>query len=561
MEDALADESSAPLPDSLQPGSASLRILTASEQKILGGEWVAGTRLSGLPTVRAVVNAVIKMAYELDDTLIVHERDTLLWQGHWERYRGDGTPVVATTYPVHALVSVDGIETANDVADYMNKVFETDRARYPRYGGWTAIAAHSRSATVLNNHHPFFQYRNTCRLDAACCRFLVVDKMAVEGLNNRYLGIWGAAETFASVRMAVQRIGRTLRSAARMDGNCIHVPPASHDRVQIVTHEAFVAKPNALGIAVSSAETIVGAIDFITDMYRATEDIMSIEEYIALDTVPSMNQDIARPAQLSRWGRCAIVQAVGDMLLQGRAPDIADVVRQFGGAGKLRRQFVRAYAESLVARHPTTYYEIRHGLPVQTELDAIEDLKHKILRSLPPDPTEVLEAEHIAIETMDADAARAWLAKSEWGEFVRQKWANEADAEWLNFTNKLYRSMEGRFDQYEFNIRQTPAARLAAIGDEIVRQLGVDGDTVGRVHALVLQGAIHYLSHLEVTSLAQFDVGGTYCRPEVTFALRTDTFVAQLEAWICLELLKEQRLSKIWAVLRFEHFWTPEEAS
>lgn len=153
-----------------------LRVLTASEQKVLGGEWVSGTRLSGLPTVRAVVNAVIRQAYDLDDIDVVFDRDSPLYRDHWEHYRGRGRDHirVGESYPVHALVSTNGIDTANDIADYMNKVFDADRARYPRHRGWAAIAAHSRSPLPLDRNHPFFRYRDTLRIDSACCRFLVV---------------------------------------------------------------------------------------------------------------------------------------------------------------------------------------------------------------------------------------------------------------------------------------------------------------------------------------------------------------------------------------------------
>lgn len=338
-----------------------LRVLTASEQKVLGGEWVSGTKLSGLPTVRAVVNAVIKQAYDLDDIDVVFERGSPLYRDHWQHYCGKGKDCIrlGEPYPVHALVSVDGIDTANDVADYMNKVFEADRARYPKHRGWTAISAHSRSPLPLDRTHPFFSYRDTLRIDGACCRFLVVDSMAVEGLNNRFIAIWGAAEVLGSRREAIQRLGRPLRSAALWDGQVLLVPPASHDRVYAFTHEALVSKPNALGIASNTAETIADAIAFLTDMHGATQEITSIDEYVALDVAPAAACEVKRDGQVSRWGRCAIVQAIGEMLLGSQPPDLAAVVTRFGGTKKLQRQYVKAYAESLIAGVPTTCTEIR----------------------------------------------------------------------------------------------------------------------------------------------------------------------------------------------------------
>ncbi|WGG51741.1 hypothetical protein [Rugamonas sp. DEMB1] len=354
-----------------------LRVLTASEQKLMGGEWVPGTRLSGLPTVRAVVNSVIQTAYDLDDTTVVFERDCLLYPDHWQHYCGAGVPELSAPYPAHGMISVSGIETTNDVADYMNRVFECDRARYPKHSGWTAIAAHSRSSVPLDRNHPFFRYRDTQRLDATCCRFLIVDSMATEGLNNRYLCIWGAAELLCSIREAVQRLGRVMRSVAVWDGNALFVPPASHDRVYVITHEAFRSKPDAFGLTTSTEDTIGNAIDFITDMYGATDEILSIDEYVGLESVAASAQDLDRPVQPNRRVRCAIAMALGEMLEAGLQPNISEIVRRYGGAAKLRRQYVRAYAESLLAQAPTTYREIRNGEVIEADLNAIEEPQAK----------------------------------------------------------------------------------------------------------------------------------------------------------------------------------------
>lgn len=542
-------------------GHECLRVLTAREQKVVGGEWVAGTRLSGLPTVRAVVNSVIQTAYELDDPTVIFERERLLYPDHWQHYRGAGIPTLWQPFPAHAIISVSGIDTAIDVADYMNKVFESDRARYPKQGGWTAIAAHSRCAVSLDRNHPFFRYRDTGRLDATCCRFLIVDSMAMEGLNNRYVCIWGAAETLSSVRVAVQRIGRELRVVMLWDGNVLLVPPASHDRVYIITHEAFRSRPDAFGVTTSTAETIGSAIDFIIDMHGATDDILSIEEYISLESADADENDFSRQVQPNRHIRCAVALALGEMLEAGRQPNIGDVVRRYGGAGRLRRQFVRAYAESLLTHTPTTYREIRGGNVVDVDLNAIEDLKQKIMRIAPPEPKEVLEAERSPVETMDAEAAKLWLSRSSWGDFLKQKWAVEDDPDWLRTINMMHRAIDGRLDKYEFDIRQTPAARLTAIADDIIEQLSVDGDASERVRALVFEGAQHHLRRLGARTLAEFDYGGRYCKAEVTFALRDENFVAQLEQWICFTLLRENHLSKLAAVMRFERFWELEEAS
>ena len=81
---------------------------------------------------------------------------------------------------------------------------------------------------------------------------------------------------------------------------------------------------------------------------------------------------------------------------------------------------------------------------------------------------------------------------------------------------------------------------------------------IERVQALVFEGAMSYLHNLHALSLDQFDEGGNFCRPEITFALRAERFVSQLQGWVCFMLLKEGHLDALWAVLRFERFWEEE---
>lgn len=119
-------------------------------------------------------------------------------------------------------------------------------------------------------------------------------------------------------------------------------------------------------------------------------------------------------------------------------------------------------------------------------------------------------------------------------------------------------SWEGQFDKYELDVRQTPAARLMSMADEITKNLDVVDDAA-RVRELVFEGAMHYLNSLGATSLEEFDEGGAFCRPEITHAFREAEFVKQLQSWVCFILLQEKRLNDLWAVLRFEKFWESPE--
>lgn len=541
-----------------------LTILTASEQKQFGGNWTEinedsgnDVLLSGLPTVRSVVNAVIRQAYELEDKQITHNKDRIQHDDHWVHYRGGKTLALGETYPVHALISVASVETANDVADYMNKVFSSDRGKYPKKDGWQAMAAHSRATTALDKQHPFFRYRDTRKLDSRCCRFLVVQQMAVEGMNNKYLAIWGAAETFSSVRQGVQRIGRIMRSAVIHDGDRLLVPPASHDQIYVITHEAFTSKPNAVGAITSTAKTIRDSIDFIVDMHQATADIMTLDEYVAMDVGETDESDANRAIQLSRWTKYAIAVKIGQSLQQGRRPQIGRIVRDEGGNNELRKRYVRAFAESALNHHPSHCHVIKDGQVVIRSVDAIEELK-AMLRIEPPDPGQVLEAERLAVPMLDVDGARAWLSRFKWGATLIDQLSAMNEHSWLEMINGMRLSWDGQFDKNELDVRQTPAARVMSMADEIIKNLDLE-DQAGKVRELVFEGTMHHLNTLGALALEDFDEGGPYCRPEITYALRETGFVTQLQAWVSYMLLRNGHLNNLWAVLRFEKFWESED--
>jgi hypothetical protein len=538
-----------------------LTVLTASEQKIFGASWADGTRLSGLPTVRSVSNATIKQVHELDDKTSLYDKARLLHADHWAHYRGKEDLVLGPTFPVHALISVESIETADDVADYLNKVFNLDRGKYPKKDGWQAMAAHSGASVPLDNNHPFFRFKETGILDSRCCRFLVVNEMAVEGLNNRYLTVWGAAETFGSRRKGTQRVGRFLRSAAVRDGRTIRVPPASHDRIYIITHEAFESAQSIKAARISTARTISESIDFILDMHQATADMMSLDEYVELEVADAHPGELDRVAELSRWTRCAIAMQIGQALREGRRPQVRRIVRMHGGTGEYKKHYVRAFAESALNHRPSRRPIIVNGVRSEREVDAIEDLKQRILRTTPPQAEQVLEAERLAIKVLDQAGAIAWLERYEWGHFWVGLCSQGNEKEWTKTVNGMYISWEGQFDKYELDVRQTPAARLVAMAEEITRNLDLEEAGAKRVSELVLEGALHYLPGLRPLFLAQLDEGGPFCRPEITYALRSERFVSQLQGWVCFMLLKEGHLDDLWAVLRFVPFWESGESS
>lgn len=524
-----------------------LTVLTDREQKILGGEWASDTKLSGLPTVRAVVNSVIKKVYELDT--LPADKDRIIFDDHWAFYRGGAQVAQGSTYPAHALISVDSIETANDVADYMNKVFSLDRGSYPKKEGWQAMAVHSRTSEDLDSSHPFFRYKQNGRIDSRCCRFLIVKSMAIEGMNNYPLCVWGAAETFSSVRQGVQRLGRIMRSAAKRHGRVLEVPPASHDQIYVITHELFSTQNS------STVETICQSIDFITDMHRATADIMTLDEYVEMDVANIDADEVSRASQLGRWAKFAIAIKIGQALRQGRRPQIARIVRESGAAGHMKQAYVRAFAESCLNDHASSYPIIKDGVEVDRPVDAIADIKSGLLRIEAPGPVSILEDARMAIRELDDDYAQEWLSRFEFGPMLLANKDTFGDQhQWLVMVNQMHVAWEGRFNKHELEVRQTPAARLIQIADEIVSQLGME-QHADRVNALVYEGALSHLSNVLIRSMSDFEEDGDFCRPEITHAFRQEQFTSQVSAWVCFMLLREGLLDDLWAVLRYERFW------
>lgn len=535
-----------------------LTVLTVSEQKAFGKEWDADSRLSGLPTVQSVVIQVVKTVYELDEVGVSRHAEGILFADHWQHYTGPEQLVLGEPFPAHALISVDSIETADEVVEYLNKLFERNRGRYPKKIGWHAMAAHSQSKLPFDRNHPFFRYKETGVMDSRCCRFLVVNKMAVEGMNNRYLLVWGAAELCTSKRAIVQRIGRPLRSAAiRQDGQII-IPPASHDRVYIITHEMFESTPDARGLMHSTAATIRDAIGFIVDMQHATADIMTLDEYVEAELGEQELREDSGAANLTRWVKFQILTQLGQSLRQGRRPQIARIVRQYGGNSALRRHCVRAFAQSALDHHPVSIDQVRNGVLIQTPVDAIHDIKTKLLRVEPPTGVDVLEAERRAAKTLDMASARDWVGQYTWSAHLLVLLEQPGGDKLLETVNGFYQEVDGMHGRTTFELRQTPAARIISLANEISGKLDLDDAGARRTLALVLEGALHYLPFPGAVR-EDFDDGGKYCLPEITFALRNETFVMQLQAWVCFNLLTEHHLDNLWAVLRFEQFWNNDE--
>ncbi|MDF1853583.1 MAG: hypothetical protein P1U85_22295, partial [Verrucomicrobiales bacterium] len=227
-------------------------------------------------------------------------------------------------YPAHAMIRVDGMQTAKDICAYLNAKFEADRARYPKKKGWTAITTFTGSEEKLSDtNNAWFRARNLGgKVDAKCARFLVVVDMAKEGTNNKYACVLGQARSSESLTSDVQSIGRLIRSAHTIDENSgiAMIPPRDHDRLYIITHEIFQARSQ-----------LAKAMDFIIHMDERCRDIMDLDEYFGGESAVDPNDENApTPCHFSFYDKVRVVEECGRIMRSGRTPSLRAICDMMG---------------------------------------------------------------------------------------------------------------------------------------------------------------------------------------------------------------------------------------
>ena len=121
---------------------------------------------------------------------------------------------------------------------------------------------------------------------------------------------------------------------------------------------------------------------------------MTLDEYVEAAVSEQQLRDDSAAARLTRWTKFQILTQLGQSLRQGKRPQVARVVRHFGGPNELRRHCVRAYAQSALDHAPVAIEQVRDGVKVENQIDAIHDLKTRLLSLDPPARMDVLEAQH-----------------------------------------------------------------------------------------------------------------------------------------------------------------------
>jgi len=506
-------------------------VLKSTDQIIVGANPSAkDCKMSGLPTIKTVCNGVVMKLHDLDTTSF---GKTFINQDHWNRFNiGHATVAQGADHLAHAIINVNDTETALDVADYLNGIFKNNPVRFPRDKGWHAIATYNGcnpKHSLTNSDNPFMYYRNCRRVNNRVSRILVVVDMAKEGLNNRFINVWGAARDTSSKRDAVQRIGRVLRTGAVWSDSrdTVSVPSASHDTVFIITHEDLH----------NTVRVIPEALEFVKNSRSIAENVMTIQDYINLDDVDDDEDNTLITAQLTMWERFRMGVRVGSDLLSGRNPNYGRIVRDtLGTSNKIKRAKIQKAMRWVEAAYVGTA-----NFGGEKNL-AISDLK-SWSRSTIPDFNGMLIGEKLVLNAMNLDDCVAWLKGQAWGAGLLA--AAMTPEAFVASVNDLHAVLGNQLGAAKMDIRELPGDRIRALILDLNERSGYD--VKGDVEEVLLEV---FSAICEGVTLDDFEEGGRLCSSEMTYTLRDPKFNEQLRDHIVFRLIETGRLNELSAVLR-----------
>ncbi len=207
----------------------------------------------------------------------------------------------SNTYPVHALVVVDGVEIGVMMRDLLNLFLEQRRSSFPLEEGYRVILAVGKgdrrgdypNLTLGDAKHPWMLAKGnagnlvvvkqkkgikTGEIDLAktSTRICIVDNLAREGINNPLCGAIGFASPCNSQQEAAQRIGRVLRSwvdDSQVDAGLLLVPPKSLDEIKVFLHSQL-AQNNR------TVSSMRAAIDYMVNMRQRLEELTTVSDLV-----------------------------------------------------------------------------------------------------------------------------------------------------------------------------------------------------------------------------------------------------------------------------------------
>lgn len=252
-------------------------------------------------------------------------------------------------YRGHGIFLAETIEIGEMVCSHLNRMFEADRRRYPLSLGWRATIARSGvddgegskdKAKKLGPDHPWMAAKlNGGRLTSESSRVLVLIGMGREGINNPLCCVVGLGRPCQSMIENVQRaVGRPLRAFIRRIGDTLHVPPATLDRVKILSHSTF-----------GNGPFIRSAVEFVLDMADSLDGMTTMAELARGEAeAPAASPDFDVDAILTGSERFAIAGVVGQGRIDGTPIDVAGIAGAFGGGSGPKTKKAEDWTRTLI---------------------------------------------------------------------------------------------------------------------------------------------------------------------------------------------------------------------
>jgi superfamily II DNA or RNA helicase len=241
----------------------------------------------GLPPATSVAETVIE---HLDacDKIGKQQIEQKIIAPHRESY-SDKISSEMRFYPAHGIICVSDRRQAKTLQEDINKLLDNDRNRFPVNEGWIASIAMSSDIDCnidkkikiepLDANHPwnFAQHNNGSfyvkkgKKEKFGSRILILVGMGKEGLDNPLCTTLGIACSKSSQQELPQRIGRTIRSAHKVDKNGkLILPPKILDMPKIITHETYYEK-----------ELYEFSHNFLLDMKQYISEMTDMDQLIA----------------------------------------------------------------------------------------------------------------------------------------------------------------------------------------------------------------------------------------------------------------------------------------
>jgi HNH endonuclease/Type III restriction enzyme, res subunit len=288
-------------------------------------------------------------------------------------------------YPAHAIIRVMSIQIALRLERWLNELFRNNPQRFDPKKGWRAKAVHSGTllygedeaepiripAEALTPDHPWFEYKRS-EGKTIGARILIVVGMGILGVSNPPCCVIGLATSVGSTTQHPQfDLGRPIRAMViRGQGSSLRVPPATLDRIHLITHPAYGSRP-----------AIEQAVRYVKGMSTYLEGLPTID--LLYEDLTDVGTPAPSALQLSIVEKVRLFLATRDKVERGESPEPVSIVETVcGPASEARQHLARVLVQKIIQNPRAVRDEI---VPPPDGLDQL-DARTVILRELPKDP-------------------------------------------------------------------------------------------------------------------------------------------------------------------------------